>query len=286
MSVQVVERNQQVDKVVLKHVSGATCEVRTLGATVTSWVVQDRERLFLSQKAVLNGTKAIRGGIPLVFPQFGQGPLMPGQHGFARNLVWEYQGVTRADPEEVMVCFRLRDSAATRASGWAHAFKLSYLVTLTATTLGTHLAVTNIDKTAFRFTPLLHTYFATPDIKEVKIRGLQGLNYTDKTADNAVVYEDRAALTFDGEVDRIYHGTPDQLLVVVSPPLDVIEVKSINFRDTVVWNPWIEKAQAMSDFADDEYRHMFCVESGSVHEAVSLSPSQTWEAGQVLVIKE
>jgi glucose-6-phosphate 1-epimerase len=41
--------------------------------------VDGKEKLFLSSKAILNGTKAIRGGIPLVFPQFGPGVLQ--QHG-------------------------------------------------------------------------------------------------------------------------------------------------------------------------------------------------------------
>jgi D-hexose-6-phosphate mutarotase len=37
------------------------------GATVISWKVNGEEKLFLSKLAILDGSKAIRGGIPLVF---------------------------------------------------------------------------------------------------------------------------------------------------------------------------------------------------------------------------
>ncbi|KAJ1919266.1 hypothetical protein IWQ60_007284 [Tieghemiomyces parasiticus] len=275
---------EQGSLVTVRHPSGSSCEIDKLGATVTSWRVQDRERLFVSRKAVRDGTKPIRGGIPLVFPQFGQGPLMPGQHGFARKLYWTYTGVARDDPTEVLVAFELKDSDATRSSGWAHAFKLTYVVTLGADTLGTHLAVTNTDKTPFKFTPLLHTYFATPDITEVRVHDLKSLNYTDKVREAQAYYEDRDAVTFDAEVDRIYHGAPNIIHLDVDPRTTIL-IKKNNLRDVVVWNPWADKAQEMADFADEEYKSMFCVEAGTVHEAVSLQPSQTWEAGQQLIIK-
>lgn len=49
--------------------SGESIEVLLYGATVLSW--KDRagnERLWLSKGAKLDGSKAVRGGIPLVFP--------------------------------------------------------------------------------------------------------------------------------------------------------------------------------------------------------------------------
>ena len=33
---------------------------------------------------------------------------------------------------------------------------------------------------------------------------------------------------------------------------------------TVVWNPWADKAVGISDFGDDEWRTMVCVEAGNV----------------------
>jgi glucose-6-phosphate 1-epimerase len=61
----------------------ASAVVHLFGATLLDWTpANSTGLLFTSSKALTNGSKAIRGGIPLVFPQFGPGPLP--QHGFAR----------------------------------------------------------------------------------------------------------------------------------------------------------------------------------------------------------
>lgn len=48
--------------------SGESVTVQLYGATVTSWKANGQEQLFVSKKAHLDGSKPIRGGIPLVFP--------------------------------------------------------------------------------------------------------------------------------------------------------------------------------------------------------------------------
>lgn len=50
--------------------------------------------------------------------------------------------------------------------------------------------------------------------------------------------------------------------------------------DTVVWNPWVEKAARMGDFGDEEYKTMICVEPGSVVPRDPLAPGATFELGQ------
>jgi glucose-6-phosphate 1-epimerase len=67
-------------------VGTASVALFLFGGHVTSWREGADEFLFVSKTAVLDGTKPIRGGIPICWPQFGaMGPL--GQHGFARNAV-------------------------------------------------------------------------------------------------------------------------------------------------------------------------------------------------------
>lgn len=48
--------------------TGESVAIHLYGATVTSWKANGQEQLFLSEKAHLDGSKPIRGGIPLVFP--------------------------------------------------------------------------------------------------------------------------------------------------------------------------------------------------------------------------
>ena len=57
------------DRVEASLASGESVIVHLFGATVTSWkLANGEEQLFLSEKAHLDGSKPIRGGIPLVFP--------------------------------------------------------------------------------------------------------------------------------------------------------------------------------------------------------------------------
>ena len=42
-------------------------KVHLYGATVISWICNEKEQLFLSSTSKMDGSKAIRGGIPLVF---------------------------------------------------------------------------------------------------------------------------------------------------------------------------------------------------------------------------
>lgn len=71
--------------IVLTHgrVKGTSCRIQLFGATIISWTVDGVENIFLSSKAVLDGSRAIRGGIPICFPSFGPWEHGP-NHGFAR----------------------------------------------------------------------------------------------------------------------------------------------------------------------------------------------------------
>jgi len=142
------------DKIVkLSLPSGSSAEVYLYGATVTSWKVAGKERLFLSQKAALDGSKAIRGGIPVCWPIFGPPPKVDldesltahsklAQHGFARTSIWKF-GETLLDREEG-VSIRLHlDPTAEIAKTFPHPFSLSYVVTLAPHQLATDLHVVN-----------------------------------------------------------------------------------------------------------------------------------------------
>ena len=80
------------------------------------------------EKAKLDGTKAIRGGIPVVFPNFGPWKLGP-QHGFARISQWmvDKQG-------DDFVILKLTDSDETKKM-WDFKFELTYTVRLSENSL-------------------------------------------------------------------------------------------------------------------------------------------------------
>jgi glucose-6-phosphate 1-epimerase len=48
--------------------TGDSVEVLLYGATVVSWKNNGRENIFVSDAAVMDGSKPVRGGVPIVFP--------------------------------------------------------------------------------------------------------------------------------------------------------------------------------------------------------------------------
>jgi len=45
---------------------------------------------------------------------------------------------------------------------------------------------------------------------------------------------------------------------------------------SVVWNPWEKKSKMMTDFGDDEYKQMLCVDAAAVERAITLKPGEEW----------
>eukprot|EP00050_Salpingoeca_kvevrii_P006180 m.287867 g.287867 ORF g.287867 m.287867 type:complete len:311 (+) comp11860_c0_seq1:972-1904(+) len=272
------------------------------GGTVISWKQNGDEMLFLSSKAVQDNVKAIRGGIPVVFPNFGDWRPLKGverpAHGFARISRWKLIDSGESEDGNMFIVLMLRDSKATRDL-WPHKFTLNYTIILKQDALTTHLTVTNTGEDKFDFTALLHTYFLVPKISETSVSGLSHLEYLDKLKSNRRFQQAGDTVEFSENVDRIYIGAQrEHLITNVASSHEYSNVdrsntltkKDIrltkgNFPDTVVWNPWDEKAKAMSDLADDEYKRFVCVEAGSVASPVSLEPGEAWQGSQTMTIE-
>ena len=259
---------------------GATAEVHWNGAHITSWrpARANRERLFLSRRTGRGDGVAIRGGIPVIFPQFAsEGPLP--KHGFARTTRWELREQTEAG----VVTFELRDTDATRAI-----WPASFLATLTARIGGRELATTltveNTGDAPFHFTAALHTYLRVDDITQVEISGLHGARYRVSSAPKELRVDTDDVLRITGEVDRVYVNAPPR--VTLREPGLEMHVDSTNFPDVVVWNPGAEKAAALADMEPGGERHMLCIEAGAIQRPVPLAPGQTWSASQTLIVTD
>lgn len=239
------------------------------GATILSWKCKGQEMLFVSKKAVFDNKKAIRGGIPLVFPCFGPWENGP-QHGFARIKRWKKESESKQNDGRISVSFSLEDDEETRKM-WNYRFKLVYTVDLGGDDLKLTLTVNNNGSKPFDFTTLMHTYFRCSNIENVRIHGLEGLQFNDKVAGSIQTKEDRKIVTIDQNYDRVYMKCEADKVKVenVGDGKKLVSLSLENLPDVVVWNPWEEKAKAMSDFDDEEFRTMVCVEAGSVSEQVS-----------------
>ncbi|PSR80392.1 galactose mutarotase-like domain-containing protein [Coniella lustricola] len=281
--------------------TGESVDVLLHGATVISWKdASGDEKLWLSEKAILDGSKAVRGGIPLVFPVFGTAPdhaatsKLP-QHGFARISKWEFLGKSTSESKQsgssaedtnVKLDFGLSSSSLdekTRAL-WPYDFDLIYSVTLERTNLVTSIVITNKSAEAFEFEVLLHTYLRVKDINNVAVEGLEDSKYIDKV-DGASTKTQSSSITITGETDRVYTPAkgPSEPVVVTEGGKKALSVVRDNFTDLVVWNPWTEKAASMADFAPkDGFKTMICVEAGSVKAFQTLEPGDAFEGAQTL----
>ncbi|MFM7026464.1 MAG: D-hexose-6-phosphate mutarotase [Limnohabitans sp.] len=246
------------------------------GAHVLSWVAAARERLYLSPRSAMDGQAAIRGGIPVCFPQFNQRGPLP-KHGFARNLSWTVHA-PRLDADRAHLALSLCDSAQTR-HWWSQAFEARLRVELTPGALQIELAVRNTDVKTLEFTGALHTYFSVSDVAQARLTGLGGRAEWDAVVDRHG--SGMPELCFAGEFDRVYSAAPQGYELQDGPHVLAIE-QDMDWTQTVVWNPGADKCATLTDMPADGWQHMLCVEAAQVYEPVRIAPGDFWQGAQRL----
>ncbi|KAM5578438.1 hypothetical protein ABKV19_008646 [Rosa sericea] len=275
-------------KVVLKELRGSSAEVYLYGAQVSSWKNEHGEELlFMSSKATFKSPKAIRGGIPICFPQFGNlGSLE--QHGFARNRFWSIDQDPPPHPtnrgNKAFIDLILKPSEED-SKIWPHKYEFRLRVTLGPggdLMLNSRIRNTNTDGKSFTFTFAYHTYLSVTDISEVRVEGLETLDYLDNLKDRERFTEQGDAITFESEVDKVYLGTPTKIAILDHERKRTFVLRKDGLPDAVVWNPWQKKAKAIPDFGDDEYKHMLCVQAACVETPITLKPGEEWRGRQEL----
>lgn len=258
---------------------GASAVISKLGGQVLSWKTPDgRERLFLSDKAVFDGSVAIRGGVPVCFPQFAEQGDLP-KHGFVRTREWQVSA-QRSGDDYALVTMELADDAATRAL-WPHAFRLELTVMIEDDRIDLELCVANTGDSEFSFTGALHTYLRTVQVEDVALGGLYGHEYRDAANGDQIVRETGTELTVDREIDRVYRSIRrPQMLQAGNLSLGI---QSQGFPDVVIWNPWVEKCAAMADMPAEGWRHMLCIEAAVADTPVLVAAGEEWYGRQTLV---
>src|ERR1700733_951265 len=160
----------------------AEADLYLQGAHLTHWTPRgQRPVLFVSPKSLFQPGKAIRGGVPIIFPWFGprgDGKSGPA-HGFARTLEWGVEETRLLDDGRVEVTLSLAPNDATRGLGYG-AFHLRFRMTVGAK-LEMELEIRNDAPEPLLYEEALHSYFAIGDIHQVSITGLEGTTYIDKT---------------------------------------------------------------------------------------------------------
>lgn len=262
----------------IRAADGAFARIHLDGGHVTSWIpAGGEEQLFVSREAWFGTGCAIRGGIPVCWPQFGPfGPMR--HHGFARLMRWEVvRQVHEADGARAIL--RLVDTDETRAQ-WPFQFSTELSVFVAGRVLRVELSVTNTDGQPFEFTAALHPYFRVRDAYQVEVVGLAGRRYRDGLRGGEEFDEPGATLPITGHIDRVYYATPD--VIEMREPHRTLRIEKHGFPECVVWNPGAEGTRTRPDFVEGEEVQMVCVEAAVVRPAVSLAPGESWTGVQVM----
>jgi glucose-6-phosphate 1-epimerase len=270
---EIVEGNGRLPKVRITSPE-VVGEMYLHGAHVTSWKPAGGEEvLFLSSQSRWEHGYAIRGGVPVCFPWFGdyaEHPKAPA-HGFVRTKAWHLESITEAGGAVTVSMFT--ESNEDTKTWWPADFRLVHRATF-GRELSLELVVTNKGRTSLRFEEALHAYHRVGNVEKVRVRGLDTIHYLDKT-DAKRKKTQRGELVIVSETDRVYLNTRDA--IELEDPLlhRRTRVTKENSLTTVVWNPWVQKAHSMSDFSDDAWIQMICIETSNVSDfAVNLPPGR------------
>jgi glucose-6-phosphate 1-epimerase len=257
-----------------------TAELYLQGAHLATWhPTGEQPVLFLSDKSFFTPGKAIRGGIPVIFPWFGprtatpQSPRTDGpSHGFARSETWQLDFAAIAG-DDLHLSLSLAPTSLSRSLGFDH-FRVAYQLTL-GRELRLRLTIANDGPDALSFEEALHSYLHVGNVEQARIHGLGHTEFIDKTDRFIRKTQTEPVLQLTGETDRPYLNTTAP--VTVDDPIlhRRLTITKSNSNSTVVWNPWSTQTARLADMSPDGWRKMVCVESANVAEnTITLRPHE------------
>jgi D-hexose-6-phosphate mutarotase len=242
------------------------------GAQVLSWLPKGEADsvIWVSDAAVYQTGKGVRGGVPVCWPWFGAGEAGKPAHGFVRTRLWQVVA-TAHTATETSITLRTEDDDNSR-SLWNHRFTLELTLSLGAD-LSIHLATHNTGDQPMIITEALHTYFAVGDLTQMQVIGLDGVDYLDKVQAMQQFTQVGAIAMAGEEVDRIYLNTLGEVSIDDQALARRISITKSDASATVVWNPGVEKEKGFADMAAGDHRRMLCVESGTAGNAqITIAP--------------
>ncbi|XP_058195017.1 putative glucose-6-phosphate 1-epimerase isoform X4 [Rhododendron vialii] len=236
----------------------------------------------MSSKANWKSSKAIRGGISVCLPQFGN--LESLFHRSPRNKLWSIDSCpspwdATSNRSSVDLLFKPTEEDTKM---WQRSFELRLHISLGPGKLTLVPRLRNTDSKSFAFTFSMCNYLSVSDISEVRVEGLETLDYFDNLLKRKRLTEQADAVTFDGEVDRVYLHTPANIAVIDHEKKRTFVLHKEGLTDAVVWNPWEKMGKAIPDLGDHDYKNMLYVCSAAFENPIVLKPMEEWKGRQEL----
>lgn len=261
------------DRLTLIDIANAfgSATLTTFGGTLLSYVpAGGTDLLWVSDTAVYDGSKPVRGGVPVCWPWFGPwdaaamgadaSDAAKKAHGFARYETWEVESVDSRPGGATRVVLVLLPNASI-ARAWPHAFRLRLAVTL-GEQLQVELTGENLSARDWVVSEALHTYFRVGEAEGLAIHGLEGCTFIDRSA-GAQATQQRGALRLAPPLDCVYFDHRAPVAIDDAANRRTIEMTKSGSASTIVWNPGEVGAKSFADMPDDQFHAMVCVEAGN-----------------------
>ena len=253
-----------LETVVLTHGDARVYVAPARGGMVTRFYVGARPILYLDEGTLLDPSKNVRGGIPVLFPSPGKlagdrfardgrsGQM--GQHGFARNAAWE---IAAQGPSEVTL--RLASSDATRAV-YPWDFELRYRYLLSDDTLRIEQRIETRGDAPMPFGAGFHPYFhlsqadkANTDRPRIATRATRAWDNTKKALidldgpiDLTAAEVDLHLVDHDASTCALDLGDGHAVVVSAPEPFERWIVWTLAGKDFVCVEPWTSPADALN----------------------------------------
>lgn len=257
-----------------------TAKISQFGGQLISYIPKGKnEIIWLSNKAKLDGTKPIRGGAPICWPWFGPATdekKEEPQHGYVRNLNWNITHIdVNQQSMEIILSPQIPNELKhkiplTVELKFTFSFEMNVPVD-SSNVCTIELTTVNSTDIPQELSQAIHTYFAIKSISDFRITGLNDVNYIDKL-DNQIVKNQQGDILITEHTDRIY--ITDLASVDLKSTNMDLKISGKGHDSIVIWNPWVDNAKAMSDFEDEGYKHMICVEMANTQN-LTLHPGKS-----------
>lgn len=237
---------------------------------------ETQDILFFSDNAFFTEGKAMRGGIPICWPWFGDAPKNSSHpaHGFVRNNYWQVSAVEELNNGDTKITLNFSDSDKTRGM-WPHSFSLALEITV-GSALTLNLVTDNTGNQPFLITEALHTYFNVGDVSQAQVFGLEKAEYLDK-AEAFVPVCQVGSVTVTEALDHIYINEGHNLAILDPVLKRKINISSTGNKNVVIWNPGAEGAEKMQDLKADDYKRFVCVEiANTAANIVTVEPATAY----------
>ncbi|XP_014277849.1 uncharacterized protein [Halyomorpha halys] len=269
--------------VFLNRGNNITCTINLYGATVTSWKVFNIEQLFLSSEARFDNLFPIRGGISIIYTQYGFDNVFIPNHGFARTSHWSLEEEpTLIRDGDVRAVFTLKSDSVMRENYWPFDFTLKYIVILQEQSLTLKLSIYNGERDVpVKFNIAFMNYLKLSNAENCTISGLRHTKCVSRIS-KKVYRDERPYFNVDHWIDDVYYCVDKDIQLHNSIGLYSMRIKRWNLPDVGFWNPWTDTVHLVTCLNEEEIKEMVVVITGYILSSCTIPPQSWYNVFQVM----